>query len=464
MKNDILFFFIFVFLTTICQAQGNMYIIQKSGETLVVPISNIDSITHHATLPIISTIDVSDISYASATSGGFIKSNGGAPVTARGVCWSTTPNPTISDDKAEGGSGNGSFTFSLTKLSPNTTYYVRSFATNSVGTAYGVEKSFKCLSEYLSSLSFKSGESILPLSPAFSKTTYAYTAYVDNEINSLTFTPIAENANSTITVNGVSVSSGATLPVNLSVGPNAIAVTVYNNGIVQQVYEINVTRMGDSRLSSLIIMSGSTNIIYEPEFDSGINDYSATVDYDVDNVTITPTSVSSTSTITVSPDRLEPFIMTSGTAVPIPLELGGNMISFNVEDYGDGRGYFVHIKRRRSSYLKDVKIIFDQNTLKTMPLEPAFVKNNQEYTVSFGDPDGDRCHVEASLEDPYADMIIHFNGKEVYNSLYPNKNSLIKPPLPDNLYIDWQQNTLSITVIPPDDGPERVYNFNIINQ
>lgn len=77
-----------------------------------------------------------------ATSGGNIASDGGAPVSMRGVCWSTTPNPTTFNSKTTDGSGLGDFSSNLTNLSVNTPYYVRSYAVNSVGISYGNEVVF----------------------------------------------------------------------------------------------------------------------------------------------------------------------------------------------------------------------------------------------------------------------------------------------------------------------------------
>lgn len=97
-----------------------------------------------ATIPIgITTNTLSLITQTTATGGGNINSDGGATVTSRGVCWSNiNSNPTISNTKTIDGSGTGAFSSSLTGLTTGTTYYVRAYATNSAGTAYGSMKSF----------------------------------------------------------------------------------------------------------------------------------------------------------------------------------------------------------------------------------------------------------------------------------------------------------------------------------
>jgi hypothetical protein len=94
------------------------------------------------TTPTVTTATASSITSTSASSGGDVTSDGGASVTARGVCWSTSANPTTGDSKTSDGSGTGSFTSSITGLSPNTTYHSRAYATNSVGTSYGADKTF----------------------------------------------------------------------------------------------------------------------------------------------------------------------------------------------------------------------------------------------------------------------------------------------------------------------------------
>ena len=77
-----------------------------------------------------------------ATCGGNVTNDGNGTVAERGICWSTSQNPTINDNKAASGSGTGSFTGKLTGLSVGNTYYVRAYATNSAGTAYGEQRSF----------------------------------------------------------------------------------------------------------------------------------------------------------------------------------------------------------------------------------------------------------------------------------------------------------------------------------
>jgi uncharacterized protein (TIGR02145 family) len=93
-------------------------------------------------LPVLSTSSITQITATTARSGGNVYSDGGYPVTARGVCWSTAPDPTTSDSRTNDGTGNGVFTSSITGLKPNTTYYARAYAVNSMGTKYGNEISF----------------------------------------------------------------------------------------------------------------------------------------------------------------------------------------------------------------------------------------------------------------------------------------------------------------------------------
>ena len=97
-------------------------------------------------LPIVTTTAVSDITSTSATSGGNVTDEGTSPVSRRGVCWSTTPNPTVGvNDTTWNASGPGIFTSLFFPLMPNTSYYVRAYAVNAEGTGYGTENSFTTL-------------------------------------------------------------------------------------------------------------------------------------------------------------------------------------------------------------------------------------------------------------------------------------------------------------------------------
>ena len=99
-------------------------------------------------LPTVTTAEVTEIKLFSAICGGEVTFDGNVSVTARGICWSTSPNPTIEDNKTTNGSGVGSYTTKMTNLELYTTYYVRAYATNEVGTAYGEEVSFTTLAAY----------------------------------------------------------------------------------------------------------------------------------------------------------------------------------------------------------------------------------------------------------------------------------------------------------------------------
>lgn len=91
------------------------------------------------TVPSLTTAAATSITYNSVISGGNISSTGGKDITDRGVCWSTSHNPVFSGTHSTDGSGIGAFASNVTGLLPSTTYYIRAYATNSVGTAYGNE-------------------------------------------------------------------------------------------------------------------------------------------------------------------------------------------------------------------------------------------------------------------------------------------------------------------------------------
>ncbi|HUL44696.1 MAG TPA: pectinesterase family protein, partial [Bacteroidota bacterium] len=103
----------------------------------------------HAVVPTLSTLPVTSISTTFASSGGNVTNDGGAAVTARGMCWNTTGTPTILDATTSDGTGSGMFTSFMNGLAPGTTYHARAYATNSAGTGYGNETVFAALASII---------------------------------------------------------------------------------------------------------------------------------------------------------------------------------------------------------------------------------------------------------------------------------------------------------------------------
>jgi len=153
--NKIFICLLFIILCSVNNA--NSQAITKHGENSTSSlnyvnengqIQSIQSLTKNGqiiSLAELTTTAITSITSSAATSGGIIISDGGSTITAKGVCWSTSPNPTISDDKTADGSGSASYASSITNLVPTTTYYVRAYATNSSGTFYGNEIMFTTL-------------------------------------------------------------------------------------------------------------------------------------------------------------------------------------------------------------------------------------------------------------------------------------------------------------------------------
>ena len=110
-----------------------------------------------STIPRLSTDSVSGITHNSAQSGGKISSNGGAEITAKGLCWSTSPNPTLANAFSIEGTGSGNFSGSISGLLIGTFYYVRAYATNNIGTAYGTQVSFSTISSLTIGSTFEGG-------------------------------------------------------------------------------------------------------------------------------------------------------------------------------------------------------------------------------------------------------------------------------------------------------------------
>ncbi len=133
-------------INAISLASGDPITIDKNGDPRPYGAGYDMGCYEKTNLPLVSTDDVSSISATSATSGGNVTSAGGETsikIKARGVCWSTGPDPTINDSHTSDGTGLGSFISNITGLSPDTTYHVRAYATNSNNlTGYGSDLTF----------------------------------------------------------------------------------------------------------------------------------------------------------------------------------------------------------------------------------------------------------------------------------------------------------------------------------
>lgn len=110
---------------------------------LVAGLAALNGCKEKAEIPTVTTTAVTAVSTTGASTGGNVTSDGGAEVTARGVCYGTTANPDLTGSHTTDASGTGPFTSTLTGLTPGTSYYVRAYATNSEGTAYGNSVTFK---------------------------------------------------------------------------------------------------------------------------------------------------------------------------------------------------------------------------------------------------------------------------------------------------------------------------------
>jgi len=132
-----------------CDDPGSAHGVYVSGNYAYVADdhSGLKIIDVEISPPTLVTNAVSDIGFTTATCGGNVIENGdGIGVIARGVCWNTSANPTTANSKTSNGTGTGSFLSYLTGLNPGTTYFVRAYATNIFGTAYGDNETFTTIS------------------------------------------------------------------------------------------------------------------------------------------------------------------------------------------------------------------------------------------------------------------------------------------------------------------------------
>ncbi|MCF8300124.1 MAG: fibrobacter succinogenes major paralogous domain-containing protein [Haliscomenobacter sp.] len=132
----------------------------------------------------LTTNAATSVTNMAAVSGGNITSDGGTPVTARGICWSTSPNPTVTNSTTNDGAGTGIFSSNISDLLGSTTYYVRAYAINTTGISYGNQITFT---------------TIAPVSPSLSTTAISDIT----SVSSATGGSIINNGGANITARGV---------------------------------------------------------------------------------------------------------------------------------------------------------------------------------------------------------------------------------------------------------------------
>ena len=123
-------------------ASGTSYHVRAYASNSVGTSYGSEVIFTTPTLPVVSTSGATATSATTAVFGGEVTSDGGSTVTSKGLCWSTNLKPTVSDNMTTNGTGIGSFSSNISGLITGTSYHIRAFATNSVGTVYGDDVAF----------------------------------------------------------------------------------------------------------------------------------------------------------------------------------------------------------------------------------------------------------------------------------------------------------------------------------
>ncbi|WP_166882133.1 cadherin-like beta sandwich domain-containing protein [Massilia mucilaginosa] len=222
----------------------------------------------------------------------------------------------------------------------------------------------------LAALALSSGT----LNPVFSAAQQTYSATVPNATGSITVTPSVADSSASVTVNGVTVASGAASgPIALNIGANIITVTVTAQDGSPRSYNITVTRNVSSNadLSALTISSGTLS----PVFASATTAYTANVPNATSSISVTPTAASSTITVNNVANA-------SGAAsAPLALNVGANVITIVVtaQDGVTTNTYTVTVTRAAPPIAELTGL-----SLSNATLAPAFSPATTAYSASVG--------------------------------------------------------------------------------
>ena len=227
--------------------------------------------------------------------------------------------------------------------------------------------------------------SSLALSPSpFVNNVFNYTTQsVANSVTSVAVTPTTEDSRATVKVNGTAVTSGSSTNVALNVGSNTITVQVTAaDGLTANTYTVTVVRDAGALLSGLSINTTATAAVmvpYSPGFSQDITAYSASVGYDVAQITVTPTTNNAGDTITVNGTAV-----TNGTASgPIALNVGNsNVVNIVVTNGSTSKAYAITLTRASSPYLIRVDVTYyDSSVRKNVTKSIDINKTTYEYSL-----------------------------------------------------------------------------------
>ncbi len=192
----------------------------------------------HTTVPLVTTnSSATSVTATSVKVSGNVTSDGNAPITERGIVYSTTANPTINSNKVTAPGTTGTFTVDLTSLDQKIKYFYRAFATNSVGTSYGEERVFTTKSNIAALINL----SIAPfsLNKQFDSDTINYSATVPSGTTEVTVNAMAADSNATIDIVGAS-SGKVTLDAD---GTTDIRVEVTAEDGTTKAYTVTIYRL-----------------------------------------------------------------------------------------------------------------------------------------------------------------------------------------------------------------------------
>ena len=215
------------------------------------------------------------------------------------------------------------------------------------------------------------------LAPVFSPGVTFYTANVSNAVNLINITPVVNEANATVKVNGVTVASGsASAAIALNVGTNTITTTVIaQDGSTTQAYTVTVTRApsADDNLSALTVSAG----VLSPSFSQAATSYTVAVGNAITSITFSPTVNDANATVTVNGS----LVAAGSASAVIPFNVGANLVTITVtaQDGTSTKTYTANVTRAPSAdaTLSDL-------TLSSGSLTPAFSSSVLTYTVSVG--------------------------------------------------------------------------------